>query len=40
MNTREIPKRQTKTYYPLNSVTLTLDHVNGVISSSENEIMD
>ena len=37
---RERPKRQTNTYYPLGSVILVPDHVNGVRKSWGNELME
>ena len=40
MKPRESPKRQTNIDYPLDSVIVALDHVNGVRRSRENEEMD
>ena len=40
MNPKEIHKSKIKTYYPLESVILTLDHVNGVKGLGENKVMD
>ena len=40
MRSRESPKRQTDTDYPPDSVTLALDHVNGVRRSRANKIID
>ena len=40
MRPKESPKRKTNIYYPPYSVTLALDHVNGVRRSRENEVMD
>ena len=40
MKPRESPKKQTNTHYPLDSMILAPDHVNGVRRSRENEVMD
>ena len=40
MKPRESPKRKTNTYYPPDSVTLALEHVNGVRRSREIKVMD
>jgi hypothetical protein len=40
MKPRESPKRKTNTDYPLDSVTLEQDHVNGARRSRANEIID
>ena len=40
MKPRESPKRQTNTHYPLDSVILAPDHVNGARRSWANEVMN